>query len=62
MLVYYWPITLFWKMFGVFPISVQDGHRNTSMSLPTLSTVGVEFVYFVCHTDDRVRNRREVHQ
>lgn len=34
-----WPITLFWKIFGVFPISVKGGRRNTNTSLPTLSTV-----------------------
>lgn len=35
----YWPITLFWKAFGVFPASVQGGRRNSNMSLPILSTV-----------------------
>ncbi|XP_016662188.2 uncharacterized protein LOC107884492 [Acyrthosiphon pisum] len=35
----YWPITLFWKAFGVFPASVQGGRRNSNTSLPILSTV-----------------------
>ncbi|XP_022181995.1 uncharacterized protein LOC111041865 [Myzus persicae] len=36
----YWPITLFWKAFGVFPAaSVQGGLRNSNTSLPILSTV-----------------------
>jgi len=35
----YWPITLFWKAFGVFPASVQGDLRNSNTSLPILSTV-----------------------
>ncbi|CAI6368657.1 unnamed protein product [Macrosiphum euphorbiae] len=35
----YWPITLFWKAFGVFPASVQGGRRNSNTSLPILSTM-----------------------
>lgn len=35
----YWPIALFWRMFGVFPVNAEDGNRNSNTSLPVLSTV-----------------------
>lgn len=38
-LLAYWPIALFWRMFGVFPANGQDGNRNSNTSLPILSTV-----------------------
>lgn len=44
-LLAYWPIALFWRMFGVFPANSQDGNRNTS--LPIMSTVllSASYVY-----------------